>query len=240
MVNIEVYGARMRPLFRRVAGACKRLCAFKEAWEPFPLGPALCQPFHMAYRFLITNTVRPAHRFACRDKQVSTPVGAGVSIHISSSSSGSCFCFPYCFLSRCPVLPFRARSFGSQSRSRIEAFWESEHLAHDLQRETQQVDDAEREHALFTGRKERFDALFWLASKYRALDAILQTKNTRKWLSLLLLQAVRPNPFGILTSSKRNSIDASAVADAPPRSPATQMTRRKAQPQLSSKGRLLE
>ncbi|KAL8425591.1 hypothetical protein Efla_004426 [Eimeria flavescens] len=51
------------------------------------------------------------------------------------------------------LAPREARAFGSRSRRKLQAFWEAEHLASDLQNEAQQVEEAEQRHAALTGRE---------------------------------------------------------------------------------------
>lgn len=49
------------------------------------------------------------------------------------------------------LLPLGSRQFTSRSHKRQEAFWEAEHLAHDMQKEAQKVEDAEKEHSTLMG-----------------------------------------------------------------------------------------
>ncbi|KAL8454595.1 hypothetical protein Emed_000316 [Eimeria media] len=67
----------------------------------------------------------------------------------SESSKGEAHCRAAGLLQ----LPAGVRAFGSRSRRQVEAFWEAEHLAHDLQNEARRVDDAEEQHATLTGRE---------------------------------------------------------------------------------------
>lgn len=80
--------------------------------------------------------------------------GSGVSssLSVAAATANSRGCGSgNCLLSGPLLPPPWARGFASRNRRRAEAYWESEHLAHDIQEETQKVEDAEREYADLMG-----------------------------------------------------------------------------------------
>ncbi|KAL8436520.1 hypothetical protein ACSSS7_001657 [Eimeria intestinalis] len=141
----------MAPLSARGPQACRRL--FLSERSRGPLRPPCLASSRPSLTHVTSNLV-PSE--AVRGEGLPSAAHGRPSREGKAWSRCNCCCVSaHCGASRFLQLPLGARAFGSRSRKQVEAFWDAEHLAHELQNEAKRVDDAEEQHATLTGRHVR-------------------------------------------------------------------------------------